>query len=136
MANDIKYIQHPRVESVTLSEANRNVDGTGALVLFTAGNFGSKINDVVIQAWGPTSQGVIRLYLGDGMITSCVAQIEVKAVTGVDAVLKPFSAALSASAGAVASALPFDIPVGMSLLVSSQTSDAFNVFAFGGDYGS
>ena len=84
MATAAQYAATPRSAVAQVSTANTNRDGTGTLVtVFTAASTGSRIDDIVVQAVGTTTAGMVRLFLSfDGGTTNRLfAEIPVSAVT-------------------------------------------------------
>lgn len=84
MATSAQYAATPRSAVAQVSTANTNRDGTGTLVtVFTGGASGSRIDDIVVQAVGTTTTGMVRLFLSlDGGTTNRLfAEIPVSAVT-------------------------------------------------------
>ncbi|NBX74718.1 MAG: hypothetical protein EBQ89_10555, partial [Alphaproteobacteria bacterium] len=70
MATDPNFAGTPLAGNAQISTANTNRDGTGTLgTVVTAGASGSRIEEIVIEATGTTTAGMIRLFLNDGTNT-------------------------------------------------------------------
>ena len=65
----------------TISVANPNLDGTGALeTVITSGRSGMEISSITIKATEKTSEGIVRLFIDDGSLISLYKEIYVPAV--------------------------------------------------------
>jgi hypothetical protein len=122
----------PKIGYVGLAAANSNKDGSGALVtVITAGLWPQSIERVTVQATGPTTAGMIRLFLhepaspktGSMGSTSLFDEIPVEAVTPTDST-PPWSAGLDYSGDQTAY-----LPPGWSLKASTENAERFNVVA-------
>ena len=72
----------PHLETGALSTANTNRDGTGTLVdVFTAGERGSEVRRVTINATSTTTAGMVRLFIYDGTNARFWKDIVVEAIT-------------------------------------------------------
>ena len=72
----------PRLETGALSVANTNRDGTGTLVdVFTAGERGSEVRRVTVNATGTTTDGMVHLFIYDGTSARFWKAITVVAIT-------------------------------------------------------
>lgn len=79
MAKEIQYTANTGI--VTISTANSNLDGTGALgLVLTAASGGTLVKSVTIKAQGNTTPGMIRLFACSAN-ARIVAEIEIPAVT-------------------------------------------------------
>lgn len=97
MATSAQYAATPRAAVAQVTAANTNRDGTGTLVtVFTGGASGSRIDDIVVQAVGTTTAGMVRLFLSlDGGATNrLLREVAVSAVTP-SATVPAFRAELS-----------------------------------------
>lgn len=121
-----------RIGYAGLATANPNRDGSGALgTVITAGLWPQSIERVTIQATGPTTAGMIRLFLHEpaspktGSVgnTSLFDEIPVEAVAATDTV-PPWSADLDYSGDQAAY-----LPPGWSLKASTEKGEQFNLVA-------
>lgn len=84
MATAAQYAATPRAAVAQVTAANTNRDGTGTLVtVFTGASTGSRIDDLVVQATGTTTAGMVRLYLSldNGTTNRLIHEIPVSAIT-------------------------------------------------------
>lgn len=135
MASEQKFIQLPNIGTCTISEAHNSRTGGGPMeTVFTAGENGSKLDEITIQALMSTTPGIIRLYLqtADGTL-SLISEIPVKK-TDASTEAPTWSAALSSAGEGPASALPMLLPAECSILAATQKAEYFTVTAFGGDF--
>ncbi len=112
-----------KLGSGIVDTANSFLDGSGVLVpVFTSGANGSVIKSITVKATGSTSQGMVRLFVGNGELNFLYREIMIPAnvQTGV---VPAFSLVLPGI---------FRLQPGWSLLASTELSETFNVFA---DYG-
>jgi hypothetical protein len=121
-----QFIVNPKTWMQTLSVGNTALDGTGTLadVMTAASSIGSRIDRVHIKASGTTSAGMIRLFKYDGTNTYFYRDILVAAITP--------SATVQAWEGDLT--LSVDLPPNWHLKASTHNSEAFKIFAHGGDY--
>lgn len=115
------------VANISTANANRTVTGiTGLTLLVAAGADGTRIDRIRVKATATTTAGMIRIweYAGSGN-AQLVFEIPVSAVTP-SATLASFEAYLDV--------LVEYLPAGYSYYVSTEKAEAFNVFAFGGDW--
>jgi hypothetical protein len=97
MAANGNYAATPRAAVAQLTAANTARDGTGTIVsVITGATTGTRVDDLVIQATGATTAGMIRLFLSlDGGTTSrLIREIPVTAITP-SATVQAFSASLT-----------------------------------------
>lgn len=121
-----KIARH-EVASISTANANRTVTGvTGLTQLIAAGADGTRIDRIRVKATAATTAGMIRIwsYAGAGD-AKLLWEIPVSAITP-SATLAAFEAYLDVSME--------HLPSGRSLYVSTEKAEAFNVFAFGGDW--
>lgn len=82
MANAPVFAATPRVGLGQVSTANINRDGTGTIAtILTGDSSGTKITEIIAEATGTTTAGMIRLYLNDGTNTRLFDEFVVIAVT-------------------------------------------------------
>ncbi len=78
MAEETQYTANTGF--VTLTTANPNLDGTGALgTVLTAGSNGTLIKTITVTSNGDCTQGMIRLFIYDGSNNRLFKEIEVRA---------------------------------------------------------
>lgn len=119
MGTSANYASTPRAAVGQVSTANTNRDGTGTIAtIFTAGSSGSRIDDIVIQATGTTTAGMVRLFLHDGTNARLWAEVPVSAVTPSGTVPAFVSSLLNQS---------LVLPNGWSLRASTHNAETFNV---------
>lgn len=125
MANAPQFAATPQIGIGQVSVANPNRDGTGTMVVvMTAASTGSRIDYVEIKALGSTTSGMVRLFLHDGAAARLLTEIEVPVVVA-GPTQKTFEKLVELAGG-------LTVPSGYSLRASTEVSEAFNVFAFGG----
>jgi hypothetical protein len=126
MATAPQFTATPKVGITSISTANTARDGSGTIgTVFSAGSNGSRIDEVIIQATGNTTAGMVRLFLHDGSASKLIGEQAISAAT------------VSASVVGSRYVLTFanlSIPAGYSLRASTHNAEAFNVVALGGDY--
>jgi hypothetical protein len=126
MAANPAFASTSRTGSVQVATANTNRDGTGTVVdVLTGVAAGTKVFEVVVQATGTTTAGMVRLYYFDGTNTRLLDEVPVTAVTP------------SASAAAFRARRVYDnlIIAGSThkLQASTHNAETFNVIASAGD---
>jgi hypothetical protein len=111
---------------VNISTANANLDGTGTLgTVLTAAANGTNVKSVTIKAKGSTTaQGMVRLFVYDGVNTRLIGEVEIPVVTQ-SATDECFEKYLD---------LDLDLKAGYILKASTQIADNFNIFAEGLDW--
>lgn len=116
-------------ETVAISTANTNRDGTGQiLTVMTAGTNGTCIDNIQITAVGTTTAGVVRLYKHNGSTAFLWKEILVGAITP-STTVTTFMRRIDCSLPANACYLP----AGWSLRASTHNAETFNVHAEGYD---
>jgi len=125
MAEETQYVANTGMQ--TISTANSNLDGTGTLssAILTGSANGTLIKTVTVKAQVTTTQGMVRLYIYDGINTKLISEIEIPAVIK------------SAEDSAFEIKIPVDYALksGWSLKASTQNAETFNVIAEGLDWG-
>lgn len=113
----------------TISSANTNRDGTGAIATVVTGDAdGTRITRITIQATVTTTAGMVRLYIDNTTSVKLWKEVAVTAITG------------SASLPEFVSILEFTgeraiiLPAGYELQASTHNAETFNVIAEGGNY--
>lgn len=130
MAANGNYAATPRAAVAQVSAANTNRDGTGTLVsVITGAATGTRVDDLVIQATGTTTAGMIRLFLSlDGGTTNrLIREIPVAAITP-SATVQAFNTQLFD--------LALLLPNASALLrASTHNAETFNlIVSRGGDF--
>jgi len=124
------FIQTPKVALQSIATANTNRDGTGTIgAVYTAGSNGSKIDHIDICAAGPTTAGVVRLYIYDGSTYFLWKEILVGAITP-SATIAAYMATVDCSIAGNS----LYLPSGYSLRASTHNAETFKVIAVGGDF--
>lgn len=132
MATTPSFAATPLTGLAQISVANTNRDGTGTLgTVATAGASGSRIEEIVIEATGTTTAGIVRLFLHDGTNARLWREVAVTAVTPSGTVLA-FTASVRNDTRVDLPLLV--LPTGWSLRASTHLGETFNVFAFGGSF--
>jgi hypothetical protein len=114
--------------AVTIATANSNLDGTtgtyGTLITANASLNGLFIKNIWIKATTNTSQGMIRIFVGDSRGPKLIKEVEVPAVVK------------SASSPAFEAIVPmnFVLKPNYVVIVSTEVANTFNVFADAQDY--
>jgi hypothetical protein len=132
MAKDPNFTAAPHIGVALVSTANTNRDGTGTLTTIllapAAGGAlagGSRIDRVVVAALGTTTDGMLRLFLHNGVAAFLYKEIEVSAIV-------PGAAVTAFMIEVVCDDLV--LPAGWSLKAATHNAESFNVFALGGDF--
>lgn len=120
----------PRAAAVAISSADTSRTAPASVgTVFTAGGLGSRIENVVIQATGTTTAGVVRLWLYNGSSYFLLEEVLVTAITP--------STSISAFRATRSYALPGNelfLATGWSLRATTNNAEAFVVIANGGDF--
>lgn len=126
MATSPQFASTPRIGLGQVSTANTNRDGTGTLAnIITGVAAGTKIQEILIQATGTTTAGMVRLYLFDGTNNRLFDEFVVSAIT------------VGASTAAFKTSKSYDnltLPsASWTLRASTHNAETFNVVALGAD---
>jgi hypothetical protein len=122
-----KFVDGRRVWVGQVSAANPNRDGTGTIVtILTAGNVGSLIELVRVEAIVTTTAGFVRLFIHDGSNYRLYKEIPVTAATP--------SGTVAAFSAEYIPTQPLALQSGYSLRASTENAEAMNVIVTGGDY--
>lgn len=129
MASVPTFYAAPRAQATLISTANTARDGSGTLgTCFTAGASGSKVERIIVQATGTTTNGMVRLYLHNGTAAFLWREIAVSAITP--------GATTQAFRDEVDGSRPENVlllPSGWSLRAAPHNAESFNVHVIGGD---
>ncbi len=129
MASVPAFYSTPRAQATVISTANTGRDGSGTLAnCFTAGAAGSKIERIIIQAIGVTTNGMVRLYLHNGTAAFLWREVAVSAITP--------GATVQAFRDEVDGSRPENVlvmPSGWSLRAAPNNAESFNIHVIGGD---
>jgi hypothetical protein len=126
MAASPVFAVTPRIGAVQLSVANTNRDGTTGTygTLISAGNSGTRIAEIAVQATGTTTAGMIRLFTNDGTNNRMFDEISVAAA----------SPTASVKATRISTTYTnLTLPSGWSIRASTHNAEVINVFALGAD---
>ncbi len=119
MAAETQYVANTGM--VTISTANSNLDGTGTLgtVLTAGANNGTLIKTITVKATGNTTQGMVRIFVGQSGSPKLVKEVEIPAVTK------------SATDPAFEIVVPFFFYLKANYVLSASTENAesFNIIA-------
>lgn len=129
MANSPAFAATPRNTFAQVTTANTNRDGTGTPVsVFTAGPVGSKIEEIVVEAVGTTTAGMVRIFLSsDGGTTyRLFDEFPVAAVTP-SGTVAVFRASKKYTNLLLSGTM-------WHLAATTHNTETFNVFALGGDF--
>ena len=126
MAYAPQFAATPRIEVAQVSTSNSNRDGTGTIAtVLTASLTGTRIDYVAIKAVASTSAGAVRLFIHDGTNARLLTEVPVPETFPLP-VDKTFEQLVELAGGVV-------LPTNYSLRASTESSNTFNIFAFGGD---
>lgn len=127
MALNPAFAVVPRIGVAQLSVANTNRDGTTGTygTVITAGNSGTRIAEITIQASGTTTGGMVRLFTNDGTNNRMFDEISISAVATPGATTKATRISTTYT--------NLVIPSGWSLRASTHNGEVMNVFALGAD---
>lgn len=130
MSTSPVFASTPRAALALISAANAGRDGTGTLVdLLSAGAGGTRVEHVDFVALGPTTAGMVRLFLHDGTSSRLFRELPVTAITPSESVASWSGSVNFSSLSAV-----LVLPSGWKLQVSTHNAESFAVAAFGGDF--
>lgn len=125
MAVSPQFAVTPRLAVAQASTANTATDGTGTLAtVITAASTGTKIYEVVIDAVGNTTAGMVRLFVNDGTNSRLFDEFNISATT-ISSTVPTFRTSKTYS--------NLTLPSGYSLRGSTHNAETFNIFAFGAD---
>ena len=120
-----KIVETARFGNASISTANGNLNGGGALgTVISGSDNGLVLPEIDIKAIGSTEQGMIRLFLDDGSNTKLFWEESVPAVTQ-DSVTAGFQ--FTTQFGMV-------LPNSWSVKASTQVADSFKVIASGNSW--
>lgn len=78
-----------RLASATVSAANTATNGTGTIVDLVSGHIhGTRIDHIVVEAIGSTTNGMIRFFTYDGSVWRLIKEIAVPLTTATTTTLK------------------------------------------------
>lgn len=125
MASTPQFASSPKVGIGSLSSSNTNLNGSGTLVtVFSAGASGSKINEVVVQATGTVTAGIVRIFVHDGTSGYLFDEFPITATI-------PSSSSSAFRLNRIYDNLV--IPTGYSLRATTANAETFNVLVWGAD---
>jgi hypothetical protein len=104
---------------VTISTANTNRDGTGAMTTVFTATGDAVVNSIRVQATGTTTDGMIRVFIYDG--SSTCLRLEIPVTDAIpSATVEAFSASILPTG--------FRVENGHQVRVSTHNAETFNVF--------
>ncbi|MBN9483108.1 MAG: hypothetical protein BGO70_01195 [Bacteroidetes bacterium 43-93] len=110
---------------VNIATANSNLNGTGSLgTVLTAANDGTLITSITVKATQSTTEGMVRLFIYDGVNTNLYQEIPVPASARI-AETTAFEYTLNQN---------LFLDSGYELRASTQNSESFNVLAVGANW--
>jgi hypothetical protein len=119
MASTPAFANIPLNDSVNITTANPNRDGTGTIgTLTTAPVGGCRVDDIMIKARATTTTGVIRFFLHDGTTYCFWREVLVTAITP-SATVAAFESQLSN--------LALVLKAGWSIRVATEKGESFDV---------
>lgn len=126
MATSPNFATIPRIESVRISTANSNRDGTGTIFdLWVAPAEGSRVDKLSIIATGTTTDGMIRIFTKKASVYRFYKEYQVTAITPSDSALA-FNMQLTN--------LAIILGNGVTLCVSTSKGESFDITAEGGNF--
>lgn len=129
MASSPAFAATPRQATAQVTTANTNRDGSGTPVLiFTPGANGSKIEEIVVEAVGTTTAGMVRIFVSpdSGTTYRLFDEIPVVAFTP-SGTVQAFRASRKYS--------NLFVPSGTFRLgATTHNTETFNIHCLGGDF--
>jgi len=110
--------------NIATSDTSRTAP-TNVGTVFTAGENGSRIDEVNIVSTGTTTAGTVRLWVYTGSTYYLLSETVVLAIT---------PSTTQAVFSSVSTYNNLMLPSGHSLRATTNNSESFNVIAFGGDF--
>jgi hypothetical protein len=125
------FVDTPHMGLVLINTANVNRDGTGSLGdVITGTTDGTRVDRIVIKAGGTTTNGMVRVYLYNGVNTMLWEEVFVTAITASNTNVT-FRATIQSPD--LMSPL-ITLASGQKIQVSTVQAETFYVTAHGGDY--
>jgi len=128
MCNSATLVTSANTGIGKVSVANPYRDGSGTLVsVLTAAENGTTISSIIIKAVGDTTQGMVRLFIGDtgaSVAITLFKEIPIPATTPTG-IVPAFQTAFTSG---------FTLEPGYTLYASTQNAETFNVIAEGLDW--
>lgn len=127
MALSPAFAVAPRIGIAQLSVANTNRNGTSGTygTVISAGNSGTRIAEIVVQATGITTAGMVRVFTNDGTNVRMFDEISIAAVASPGASTKATRISTTYT--------NLVLPSGWSLIASTHNGEVMNVCALGAD---
>lgn len=117
---------------VSISTANPNLDGSGALgTVITGSGKGTLIKSVIIKATGAVTTGMVRLFVGNGTTTSLYKEVPIQTTPQLASTPTPTPLLQNYE---ITLAGGLKLQNGDHLFASTQNSETFNVIAEGMDW--
>jgi hypothetical protein len=128
MSNSPAFASTPNNNSISISTANTNRDGSGTITtLVTPGASGCKVQKVTIKATSSTTAGMIRFFRQVSSVYYLIKEIPVTAVT-------PSSTVQAWQYDWYCKDEDITLESGEILGVATNNAEAFAVSSFVGDY--
>lgn len=130
MSTSANYAATPKNSGAQISTANTARDGTGTLgTVYTAGDGGSRIDSIVIQATGTTTAGMIRFFssIDAGTTKRLIGEFPVIAITA--AATTPVFAVTLTSQNASFMQNGLVLQANSILYAATNNAETFNVVA-------
>lgn len=125
------FVDTPHIGLAFINTANVNRDGTGSLGdVITGTTDGTRVDRIVIKAGGTTTNGMVRVYLYNGVNTMLWDEVFVPAITPSNAIVTFKSVITSPD---MMSPLVV-LASGQKIQVSTVMAETFYVTAHGADY--
>lgn len=122
-----KFVETINLGRGQISAANTLRDGTGTTVLiFTAGAYGARIEEILFKATGNTTQGMVRAFHDDLASKYLLKEATIDAITA-SGTVATYSTSMLFPDG-------FRLNPGEKLYASTHNAETFNVFVQGGNY--
>lgn len=129
MASSPAFAVYPEIGHglVTIANANRDgISGSGYVVISSGASLGTRISEIVVQATGTTTAGMVRVYVSGAGITNSPLfdEISISAATP------------SASTKATRVSTTYNnlvLQSGQFLRATTHNAEGINVFALGAD---
>lgn len=122
MAAETQYSANTAM--VTISSAESALDGTNAVTVITGASSGTLIKTVTVKAQGNITEGMIRLFVYDGVQTKIIQEINIPRITK-SSRYPTFETTIN---------LDFILEASSILKATTQNAESFNIIAEGLDW--
>lgn len=128
MAQSAEYFQRPILDTAKTSVANTALDGTGVMELVHRAppGMGSVIYFVLVQAFGTTTAGIVRLYRENGAsgVRTLIGEVAITAIT-------PSTTLVAATGYWTPPTGMLRLPAGDAIYAAPTKAETFNVHVNG-----